>query len=264
MNRAHGLVIVSDMDGTLLNRDGKVSCENREAIEFFNAEGGRFTLASGRYGKDLESLFPGYEKYINAPVILCNGALLCNVQTGEIIREVKGRTDELFPVLQDISERFPELEIKTIVKTCGGYESVEWQDVCCEEYYCKVVTRGEPELLDRVREYSGITYSDHWAQSKSCPHLLEFLLPEGTKGQTLAYLRRYLEKEDGKATVIAVGDYENDLDMLMAADIAACPMNAVDRIKRISKIHLCDHHNGCIADLVERILNKKINIRDTD
>ena len=255
MKKAHGLVIVSDMDGTLLDRHGRVPSVNLEAIERFKAAGGRFTLASGRYGKALDRLFPGYKEYVNAPAILCNGALLCNVHTDEIIREVKQSATLLLPMLQDIAARFPELEIHPIVKDEKIGMSIELGDLTTEHECFKVVTGAEPELLDRVREYFLSAYGEKWAQSKSCKHLLEFLIPEGTKGKTLAHLRSYLEGLDGECKIIAVGDYENDLDMLMAADIAACPENAVDEVKSICKIHLCDHHDGCIADLVNKILN---------
>ncbi len=54
-------------------------------------------------------------------------------------------------------------------------------------------------------------------------------------------------------TTIAVGDQENDLPMLGAADMAACPENATAAVKAACKIHLCHHDEGCIADLIERL-----------
>ena len=52
---------------------------------------------------------------------------------------------------------------------------------------------------------------------------------------------------------VAVGDQENDLPMLMAADIAACPDNAAEAVKAVCGIHLCHHDEGCIADLIGRL-----------
>ena len=43
-----GYLLVSDMDGTLLNSKGKLSEENKNAIEYFVDNGGEFTLATGR------------------------------------------------------------------------------------------------------------------------------------------------------------------------------------------------------------------------
>ena len=41
-----GYIIVSDMDGTLLNSKGKLSDENINAIKYFVNNGGKFTLAT--------------------------------------------------------------------------------------------------------------------------------------------------------------------------------------------------------------------------
>ena len=255
MRSANGLVIVSDMDGTLLNTDGRVPKANLDAINRFKQAGGRFTLASGRYGKALDRLFPEFREYVNAPAILCNGAQLCDVLTGEVIREVRRSASEMMPMLYDFAERFPELEIHPIIKCGDSGKSIELCELNRDDECMKVVTGAEPEVLDRVREYFLQNYANDWSESKSCKHLLEFLIPEATKGQTLSHLRDQIKNTDGECKIIAVGDYENDIDMLLAADIAACPENAVDRVKSISKIRLCHHNDGCIADLINKIID---------
>jgi len=255
MKPARGLVIVTDMDGTLLNSDGYVPRVNLEAIENFKEAGGRFTLASGRYGKALDRLFPEFREYVNVPAILCNGAQLCDVLTGEVIREVRRGAAEVMPMLYDLAKRFPELEIHPIIKCGDSGKSIELCELTEKDECMKIVTGAEPEVLDFVREYFLENYANEWAQSKSCKHLLEFLIPEATKGRTLSYLRDHLKNIDGECKIIAVGDYENDIDMLLSADIAACPENAVDEVKRISRIRLCDHNDGCIADLINKIID---------
>lgn len=261
MTDARGLVIVSDMDGTLLDHNGSVPPANLAAIERFRAAGGRFTLASGRYGKALERLFPKHREYVNSPAILCNGAVLCDLHTGQLLREVTRDAAEVAPVLNDLSRRFPELEIHPIIKDGGECKSILPCELEAGQKCLKIVTGAEPEYLERVRRYVAEQYGNEWSQSKSCRHLLELLIPQATKGVALSHLRHRLEELDGKTKIIAVGDYENDLDMLMAADIAACPENATDEVKGISKIRLCHHRDGCIADLVNKILNDINNWR---
>jgi hydroxymethylpyrimidine pyrophosphatase-like HAD family hydrolase len=50
-----------------------------------------------------------------------------------------------------------------------------------------------------------------------------------------------------------VGDYENDLTLLRAADVAVCPANAHPDVKREADMVLCHHDEGVIADLIERL-----------
>lgn len=68
------LLLISDLDGTLLPSDKRIPPEDLEIIRQFQAAGGRFTIATGRTYEAasvyLEQVQP------NAPVILYNGAML--------------------------------------------------------------------------------------------------------------------------------------------------------------------------------------------
>ena len=62
------------------------------------------------------------------------------------------------------------------------------------------------------------------------------------------------EKKVGKPVrLFACGDYENDLTMLAAADVAVCPTNALDCVKAVADVCLCHHTEGLIANLIELI-----------
>ena len=46
MGKFDGILICTDLDGTLLKNDKSVSEENLRAIEYFKREGGRFTFVT--------------------------------------------------------------------------------------------------------------------------------------------------------------------------------------------------------------------------
>ena len=48
MKKFEGILICTDLDGTLLRKDKTVSRENLEAIEYFKENGGYFTFITGR------------------------------------------------------------------------------------------------------------------------------------------------------------------------------------------------------------------------
>ena len=52
---------------------------------------------------------------------------------------------------------------------------------------------------------------------------------------------------------VSITDYENDIDMLRAADFACCPSNSLQAVKDFCSVHLCSNDEGCIADLINRI-----------
>lgn len=51
-------LLVSDMDATLLNDDHIISEENRQAIDYFIKNGGRFTVATGRMVEAVRAYMP--------------------------------------------------------------------------------------------------------------------------------------------------------------------------------------------------------------
>ena len=48
MGKFDGWLIATDLDGTLINRDGAIPQRNLDAIRTFQDEGGLFTIATGR------------------------------------------------------------------------------------------------------------------------------------------------------------------------------------------------------------------------
>jgi HAD superfamily hydrolase (TIGR01484 family) len=69
-----GYLLVSDLDGTLLNRASRVPASNARAISYFVKNGGKFSIATGR--TELTCLPLVKKLPINAPLILYNGSLI--------------------------------------------------------------------------------------------------------------------------------------------------------------------------------------------
>ena len=258
MKDAKGLLIVTDLDGTLLNGDGCVPQNNLDAINCFKAAGGRFTIASGRYGNSVGRLFPEFREYVNAPTVFSNGAVLFDEERGTAISEVTGRASDLRGPMEAIHAALPELDVYPIVMRDGALKRQWWSEVADDEEVYKTLFAGETELLERARGFVNDNFPGMWEMSLSCPTLLEFVLPDATKGRALDRMREWFAARGETVKIIAVGDYENDLDMLRSADIAACPANAIDIIKEAADVQLCDHNDGCIADLVCRLLDGEL------
>ena len=259
-------LIVSDMDGTFLGDQSSLVARNLEAIKYFKENGGIFTIASGRDYRVFEPIFPNAREYLSGPAILSNGSYLYDCQTGELMDEQYLDKDEFLPLLNEFEKIFPEVGYR--ISCEKGFlcpkltdflksKTTRFASLIVEESleknthipWHKCVFVAEPETIVRIGEYFKDLKSDLIAGTTSYVTLYELVPKKASKGQKLQRLKEFYPGRK----VICVGDFTNDLDMLLAADIAASPENALDEVKRISKIHLCHNTEGCIADLIYKL-----------
>jgi hydroxymethylpyrimidine pyrophosphatase-like HAD family hydrolase len=73
------------------------------------------------------------------------------------------------------------------------------------------------------------------------------------KASMLGPFREHYRESGRELTIYSCGDFENDYEILRAADVAVCPSNAMQRIKDVCDLCLCSNDEGVIADLIERI-----------
>ena len=83
MGKFDGILICSDLDGTLLRNDKSISEENSAAIEYFKREGGYFTFITGRMYFTASSLYEMVKP--NAPVGCINGGGIYDFEKGEYL-----------------------------------------------------------------------------------------------------------------------------------------------------------------------------------
>lgn len=272
MGRYDNILIVSDIDNTFLAHGGvKIPERNLEALEYFKKEGGRFTFSTGRAIEALIVSIPDAKHIANAPAIMANGAYFYDFESGQVFGEKfldPIKAFELGKFVYDYSEDFGmrfsipggivygrlpkppygkyELSVhkNPIVQT-----PEKWDTSQCY----KLVVRGCCEGLDAMRIDIEKRFGDTFDYVKSDDSFLE-ILPRGcSKGNALKELVFHYNEQGIILKSYACGDYENDLSMLLAADVAACPSNACESVKNICRMELCSCDDGAIADLIERL-----------
>lgn len=275
-NRFDGIIIVSDMDGTFLGERARVLDNNIEAIEYFKANGGRFTFATGRTHHNVsKALNSRVSEVINAPAITVNGACIYDFCLARPILENKIDIEDARNLIKYAREKFPDVGIRCstdygfltdmmsdIIKrdfdsfiAGGNLGEVKIKELSLwnDENIMKIVFRGDAEELKNVRREIEAEFSDSFTFASSSPYFLELNAKNCSKALGVKYLRELYSTSEKKAIVYCVGDYENDIEMLKEADFAACPDNAMDSVKAISDIFLCHHKDGAIADLIYKL-----------
>ena len=246
-----GVLLVSDIDGTFVDSDKKFISKNLEAVKYFTDNGGLFTFATGRFehGKEIKAM----GKYMNAPAICANGASLYDFQNDELIYSIVIDGSKIKDKLFKIKETYPDAVVRFTHSEKIVYIDDETPPIDRFDWY-KVVIDYNNKALDCIREDIETTYGDRYYYSKSEPHLFEILDKTATKGTMITYLRGYLNgKYNKKFKVYAIGDFENDIQMLRFADVAVCPENALPIVKAVCDTVVCHHDLGAVADLIYKI-----------
>ncbi len=261
-------VLYSDMDKTLIGDDARISEENVAAIRRFIAAGGRFSIASGR-NVQITRPFLSYLP-VNAPAILYNGAAVYDFGEERFLHE-----EHIDPILAaDIlrlslevypggcPQTFHAGEIRLynpegimdhyIENEKQPFEFVPLGERC--ERAMKAMVYGEHAELERVRGAVLERFGEEGFHcTYSAPFYLEFLPRGVTKGSALRWIEEHVPgfaRED----VAAIGDFDNDIELLQAASLGAAVANAPDRVKAAADVTVGDNNHSAVAGLIDAYL----------
>ena len=263
-------LIASDIDGTYLSFGGsELIPRNLEALERFRAGGGLFTLSTGRIACTTDPGVPMLRETINAPAVLSNGAVLYDFHKNECYDETlidEQDVNEILALIRSIKLPGEHIQLSTrdamyfdetneaieryVAPARPGTIHFSSPDTWPRNTAYKLIAHGSDEKLAALKETLRERFGDRIGTTASGPHGLEIQPGSCNKAVGLEKLRRHV---GGDRILIACGDYLNDLEMLMAADIAVCPENAHDAVKAICDYQLCHCEQGLIADIIEKI-----------
>jgi len=270
MGKFDGYLICSDVDGTLINDDFKIPEVNIEAIQYFQREGGLFTLATGRTPQ-------GAHLYINevnpnAPIVCQNGAAIYANSIKKYLW-TSPLEDFAYDIIEYAIEKHPGCGVEVLCESGiyyvkeNAYTTKHMIDEKFEvirkdyreikEHWLKVLFADGKEKADNIqKDLSKTPFADKYQLVRSHELYYEVLEKTTNKGKALKKLKEILNIDSEK--IVAIGDNDNDAQMLLATPNSYAVESASAHAKKCAK-HILDVDNnaGAIARLVE-ILEKKI------
>ena len=266
MKKFDGILICTDLDGTLLKNDKSISEENSRAIEYFKSEGGLFTFVTGRMPTTAKRLYDLIRP--NAPIGCINGGGIYDYESESYVWtcELSRKCLELVKYVEETAEGVG-VQVNTFDKI---YFS---KDNSAMELFRK--STGSPNLVRRYYDVTepiakivfGDAREDHLLKVQellnSHPLAGEFdfirserklyeILPKGSsKGSVLVRLADHLGIDIKKT--IAVGDYNNDVSMLLAAGVGIAVANACEEAKAAADRITVDNEHSAIAKIISEI-----------
>ena len=258
-----GVLLASDYDATLRGKTLKVLPRDIQALEYFQAQGGKFVLTTGRCWSAFVQ--QARELPLGSPTLLSNGASFCHMDTGEVIfnYDLPHRVREDMALL---ASEFPDVAFEAYhgeeVYCQQPNEFTAWHMTIVKASYVerpleemplpwvKVLLEGERPRLEEMRKRVVERWSDHYECIFSNEHLLELTAKDVHKGTGVGRAAEWFGISPEH--IYCVGDNDNDLPMLTTAKIGFAPAGSAVAARNLPGIRIVrDCESGCVENVIE-------------
>lgn len=264
MGKFDGVLLVSDYDDTLYNHKLEVSEENRAAIESFIAQGGTFTVATGRAKATFQPQIARERLTLNAPVVLSNGSAIYDFSADKLLYQ-SYLPMEAAEHMTQVCQAFPDLAFESYhqgdvyvhnpnLVTMKHLERVKVPYTLCQTIdemplpWTKLILEHDHALLSDVQRM----FLERWGDQYEAIFSNRYLLEITAKGNTKGTLVKRVADQLGIAPdhIYCIGDNQNDLSMLALSTIPFAPANCAPEVRdwgaRI--VHHCD--DSAVAQVI--------------
>lgn len=268
-------LVVSDLDGTLLNSNNEIGKRSLELIKALHAKGVRFTFATGR-------LFSAAEDHarqlgLKTPLITLDGAMIKSLDGTIVFNSYLSKryvakairlaefnltnialchADAIYyseqnPLVPEIVEKFGARFIE--VDSLEKYQTETLEIVIAGDY--------KPTMKFLEKKFSfpytfGLNLTYYKSSRRGNIYFLEIRKHGSGKGEGLAKLLKHLKININNVAVM--GDWYNDRTLFNTDAYKVAVANAVDEIKFKSNfITSGDNNNDGIAEFLELLLKTK-------
>jgi len=259
-----GVLLATDFDDTYYPENGVVPPENLEAVAYFKAQGGIFTISTGRAYRTFSPFL--HLTAVNAPVILSNGSQLYDFAAEKMVVE-HTLPPTIAADLEALMKGHPTLGLEAY----HGEDVYMWnpnrwtffhlERARTEAAECPIADMPQPwgkaileqdneVLLPAQREILA-RWGDRYEAIFSNGHMLELTAKGSTKGGMVLELARRLGVR--RENIYCMGDNQNDIPMLAVSAVPFAPGNCVQAVKDWGAVVLPPCEEGAVAALIEAL-----------
>lgn len=266
-------LVVSDMDGTLLNSKIEISEYNKKIIQEAIKKGIIFVLATGRiygsarvFAKQLE---------LNTPIMACNGGIIRNSVDKEIIFEAPIDPEACHKVFEflkrtntyfhfygaDIfytekiklesfeysvwNQSLPEEDRIEMKEVENASDVLEYDKIYKILLHCKKDVKRH-FYSNELSKISNMTLTSSWFDN------FEICGKNVSKGNAV---KRFAEEMNiSKDEIICIGDNQNDMSMIEYAGLGIAVENADEQVKKIADFIAPSNDDNGVGKVLERFV----------
>ncbi len=273
-----GVLFAADFDHTITAMDGSIPEKNLDAIRAFVAEGGVFSVASGRsvpLFREKARLLP-----INAPCLLYNGAACYDYREEKFLFQYD-MPDDAQEILDGLCAQFPDVRIEVQTPdTCYAYGDDPMRDAYLRRVGAKFAYAGDapvPRPWVKIVVYGKLRRPEYDSVDSITPEdiayfdRIEAVLRELSRGRAnvarsmgrivecwplgcdKGSSARELARRMGCTVLVGAGDAPNDLPLLNESDYAFCPADCAAALRSGPYRFVAPCGEGAIAAAMEEL-----------
>ncbi len=268
-------LFLTDVDETLMNTEKRIPPENKAALHRLLDDGHYVAIASGRAVPSLDSLVEELELvHPNAYLVCYNGSQIWRTAPKEQLTEEHLDREIAVRIIRAANEA--DIHIQTYSDShflCDRLDEgtryysrtslIPWQitnDLAADmpEQVPKLLLMDldRPERLIAFRD-SHREFADCCDVMFSCPQYLEYCPRGVNKGSALERLRHILGLP--QESTIAIGDENNDLPMIRAANLGIAMKNATEEVKKAaSAVTEADQNHAGVSWAIRHFIYQEI------
>ncbi len=265
-------LLVVDVDGTLIGKDGTISAEDREALAKASNLGIPVSLSTGRVPQACLAFIN--QLSLDGYHIFFDGALVSNPKQGKevyvqplnktVVRQAVefAHSNDVYLELYSATHYFVERETwaTDIHHQFFGLQPtvVDFTKLWNRERIIKgeLMTSSPQEAVQARSFHLQFNDSLHfsWVKTPAYPGVdfINLVDPGVSKGRALEALASHLGIS--LTEVIAIGDGTNDISLLSCAGLAIAMGNAPDEVKAVADYITLDVEHSGLAAAIERFL----------
>ena len=257
-------LIALDQDGTLLDSNGRIPAQNITAIKKAITQGIQVIIATGKTRWSAQAAIE--QIGLQAPGVFTQGLVICDADGG-VLHETTIPQETAVSVLTYLEEKaLPYLAYCSDQLRTPYHHS--YSVLLHKKYHEPLpvpvgsLRDGLPQFRinkllisdeqnnDATRADLEALFGDLATVTQAVPEFIEVLPLNTSKGKGL----RWLLNEVGvpETAVLAVGDGENDIDMLQMAGIGVAMGNAHEPVKAVADAIVASNDQAGVAQAIEK------------
>jgi len=256
-NNNHYKIILSDIDGTLLNKERELSTITIDEVKRVTKNNlVKFILVSARMPSGI--IYLQKQLNISTPIICYNGALIISPSQHNGYKVLESHSMD-YEIVSWLIAKSKELELHCSIysddtwvtekkdswslreenntKTFATISDLNitlknWKD--SNHHIHKVMIMGDSNLIDRIENQGNEEYSNLVNIYRSKDTYLEISPKSTSKAIACSYILNQFNVSRSEA--VAFGDNFNDIEMISMVKLGVAMGNAIEEVKNVAKI----------------------------